>query len=308
MKIVILDTKTLGSDIDLSGFDKFGNVLKYETTTPQETFHRVRDCDIVVTNKVLLDKDILENSNIKLICITATGTNNVDLDTAKKLGIEVKNVAGYSTSSVAQITISLALKFIQDLDYYIDYTKRGEWSKSDIFTNIDKPFNEIENKNWGIIGLGTIGKKVATIAEAYGANVSYYSTSGNNKNTNYKQKNLINLLEESDIISIHCGLNDMTSNLLNKSNLNKLKDDAILINVGRGGIINEVDLVQCFKEKNIKVALDVVEVEPIKNDSILYDIIENDRIIITPHIAWSSVEARTKLIQLVIKNIEDYVL
>lgn len=308
MKIVILDTKTLGSDMDLSGFDKFGNVIKYETTSPDETFHRVKDCDIVITNKVVLDKDILENSHIKLICITATGMNNVDLETAKKHGIKVKNVAGYSTSSVAQITISLVLKFIQNLEYYIDYTKKGNWSKSDIFTHIDEPFNELEGKNWGIIGLGSIGEKVANIAQAYGANVSYYSTSGQNNNTNFNQTSLDTLLEKSDIITIHCGLNEKTTNLLNKTNLNKLKDNTIVVNVGRGGIINENDLVEVFKNKKIRVALDVVESEPLKANSVINEILDNDRLIITPHIAWSSIEARNKLISLVINNIDEFVL
>lgn len=308
MKIVILDSKTLGFDIDLCGFEKFGEVIKYDVTTSSQTLDRVKDCDIVITNKVILDKNIIEKSNLKLICISATGMNNVDLEAAKNNNVEVKNVAGYSTSSVAQVTISIVLKFIQKLDYYINYTKQGNWIKSDIFTNIDVPFNELDNKKWGIIGLGSIGKQVAHIAEAFGCEVSYYSTSGKNTNTKYKQKNLNDLLETSDIITIHCGLNDMTHNLLNKSNLNKIKDNSILVNVGRGGIINENDLVEAFLNKNFYLGLDVLEYEPMKENSPLSKILNNDKVIITPHIAWASYEARNRLIKSIIKNIEEFVL
>lgn len=308
MKLVFLDTKTLGFDVDLSGFDKFGEVIKYETTNKEETLQRVKNCDVVITNKVILDKEILDKSNIKLICIAATGMNNIDLDAAKENNIEVKNVAGYSTASVAQLTISIVLKFIQKLDYYVDYTKKGDWVKSDIFTHVELPFHELEGKKWGIIGLGTIGQRVAKIADSFACDVSYYSTSGKNTNSTYNQKDLDTLLETSDIISIHCGLNDLTHNLLNKTNLNKLKDNCILVNVGRGGIINEEDLVEIFSSKNFYIGLDVLETEPMKANSPLNKIINNDKVLITPHIAWASIEARNRLINSIIKNIDDFVL
>lgn len=306
MKIVILDALTLGKDIDLDIFNKFGDVTIYQSTNKEDTLSRVKNQDIVITNKVVIDKDIMQNSSIKLICITATGMNNVDLDYAKQSNIEVKNVAGYSTYSVAQVTISYALNFIQKLDYYKAYTKNRLWEKSEIFTNIDVPFNELNNKKWGIIGLGEIGKTVANIASAFGCDVQYYSTSGKNSNSSYNNVNLETLLSTSDIISIHCPLNKDTLNLLDKRNLDLIKDKAILINVGRGGIINEQDLVESFKRKNFYCALDVVDEEPIKSDSVLNEIVDNDRIIITPHIAWSSIEARNTLINMVASNIDDF--
>ena len=308
MKLVFLDTKTLGSDINLDGFNKFGQVTKYETTSKEQTLERVKDADIVITNKVVIDKDIMENSSIKLICIAATGMNNVDLDYAKDANIEVKNVAGYSTSSVAQVTLSLVLNFVQKLDYYSNYTKTKQWEDSDIFTHIEKPFFELEGKKWGIIGLGSIGQKVAHIAQAFGCEVSYYSTSGKNTNTQYKNVSLEELLKESDIISIHCALTQATSNLLNETNLELLKENSIVVNVGRGGIINEADLVKVFKKKNFYCALDVVEKEPIAKNTVLNEILEDEKFVITPHIAWASIEARNKLINLIIKNIDEFVL
>ena len=309
MKIVFLDTKTLGKDISLDKFNSLGEVVKYETTNPNETLNRVQNCDIVVTNKVVISKEIIEKSNFKLICITATGTNNIDLEAAKKANIEVKNVSDYSTSSVAQLTITLVLELIQKIGYYKEYVSSLKWSKSDIFTHIDKPFFELKNKKWGIIGLGNIGKEVAKIATAFGCEVNYYSTSGKNLNNNYNSLSLDQLLKTSDIISIHSPLNDATYNLLNKSNLDLLKEDAVLVNVGRGGIINEEDLAKKLdSNKSLYCGLDVVENEPIEENNPLLSIENKDRLILTPHIAWASIEARNILINKVFDNIKSFVL
>lgn len=309
MKIVFLDTKTLGNDISLDRFNTLGEVIKYETTSPNETLSRVQDCDVVVTNKVVLSKDIIEKSNFKLICITATGTNNVDLEAASKANVEVKNVTDYSTSSVAQLTITLVLELIQKVSYYKEYVDSLQWSRSNLFTHIDKPFFELKNKKWGIIGLGNIGKEVAKIATAFGSEVNYYSTSGKNLNTDYNNVSLKELLTTSDIISIHAPLNDATYNLLNKTNLNMIKEDAILVNVGRGGIINENDLsVKLDSHKSLYCGLDVVEKEPIEENNPLLKIKNKDRLILTPHIAWASIEARTTLMNKVFDNIKSFVL
>lgn len=307
MKIVFLDRATLGFDINLEGFNKFGEVVIYDVTKPNETLTRVEDADIVVTNKVVIDKEIMDNSNLKLICIAATGMNNVDLEYAKVKGVEVKNVAGYSTASVTQLTFSYVFYFIQKLDYYTSYVNKGNWQKSEIFTHIDKPFFELENKNWGIIGLGNIGENVARIAKSFGCNVNYYSTSGNNKNTNYTQMTLEKLLKISDIVSIHCPLNNQTQNLLNKTNLNIMKDGAILMNLGRGGIINEEDLAKIIDEKELYCGIDVVVKEPIEDISPLLKVENKDRLALTPHIGWASTEARNRLVNLIIKNIEKYI-
>ncbi len=250
----------------------------------------------------------MENSNIKLICVTATGTNNIDLEYAKKEGIEVKNVVGYAKSTVAQLTITLALHFIQKLDYYKKYVEDKRWEKSDIFTHLDVPFYELENKTWGIIGLGNIGQRVANIARAFECNVNYYSTSGKNLNTNFNHLSLEELLKTSDIISIHSPLNKTTYNMINKSNLNLLKDGAILINVGRGGIINEDDLANALdKEKLLYCGLDVLEEEPIKKDNPLNFIQNKERLVITPHIAWASIEARKKIVDTTFDNIKKFI-
>lgn len=307
MKIVFLDRATLGFDICLDGFNKFGEVIVYDVTKPTETLTRVKDADIVVTNKVVINKEIMDNSSIKLVCIAATGMNNVDLEYAKLKNIEVKNVAGYSTASVTQLTFSYVFYFIQKLNYYTSYVNEGNWQKSDIFTHIDKPFYELENKNWGIIGLGNIGESVANIAKSFGCNVSYYSTSGKNNNTKFESKNLDNLLKESDIISIHCPLNNTTTNLLNKTNLSLIKDDAILMNLGRGGIINEEDLATIIDTKRLYCGIDVVSKEPIEENSPLLKVVNKDRLALTPHIGWASIEARNRLINSIINNIEEFV-
>jgi glycerate dehydrogenase len=229
----------------------------------------------------------------------ATGMNNVDLEYAKQKGIIVKNVAGYSTNAVAQVTFAFVLEIMNKVRYFNDYVN-NEYSDSDIFTHIIN-WNELNGKKWGIIGLGAIGKKVAEIATAFGCEVSYYSTSGKNSNSDYKQVELNALLKNSDIISIHAPLNENTQNLLNKDNLNLIKKGAILLNLGRGGIVNEKDLSEIIDEKGFFAGFDVFTKEPIeKNNSLL----KSKNILLTPHIAWASVEAREKLVELAYQNIK----
>jgi len=307
LKITILDARTLGSDVNLSVFRKFGELRIFETTNPNETIKNIADSDIIITNKVVIDKAVMDSAkNLKLICISATGMNNVDLEYAKEKNITVKNVAGYSTKSVTQHTFAMLFYMIEHLNYYDEYVKSGGWQESSIFTNLDRAFFEISGKKWGIIGLGNIGREVAKIATSFGADVSYFSTSGKNSNSEYSRIELKTLLSESDIISIHAPLNENTKNLINYSNMNLLKDRAVLINVGRGGIISETDLSKFIDEKEIFVGLDVLEIEPIRSYNPLNMIKHKERLFITPHIAWSSFEAREKLIELIVKNIENF--
>jgi len=300
MKLVFLDALTLG-DIDLSEFNKLGKVTIYQTTKENETLDRVKDADIVLTNKVVINKEIMDNSNIKMIQILATGMNNVDLEYAKQKGIVVKNVAGYSTNSVTQLTFAMVLEIMNKLKYYDEYAKT-KYSHSEIFTHI-VDFYELNGKTWGIIGLGTIGENVAKIAKAFGCKVVYYSTSGKNNNSEYKRVELDEVLK-SDIISIHAPLNENTQNLLNKSNLDLIKKDAILINMGRGGIVNEKDLADIIDKQGFYAGFDVFTKEPIDKNNPLLKV---KNIILTPHIAWASVEARQKLISLAYKNIEQFI-
>ena len=294
-------------DVDISVFENYGTVISYDFTKKEETQDRIKDADIVLTNKVLITKEHMDNSNIQLICITATGMNNVDLEYAKIKKIEVKNVAGYSTSSVVQVGFSMIFYFVQKLNYYKNYVDQGKWQKSDIFTHIDKPFFELDGKKVGIIGLGEIGRNFAKKAKAFDCEVMYYSTSGRNSNSEYKQVSLDELLKTCDIITIHAPLNDDTKDLLNYENMKNIKDGAILLNLGRGGIINESDLAKIIDEKEIYCGIDVVSVEPILESNPLLKVKNKEQLLLTPHIGWASIEARRKLISLVAKNIESFI-
>lgn len=307
MKIVILDRATLGFDIDMSVFETLGEVKSYDITKSNETIQRLQDADIVITNKVVISKEVMDNSNLKLICISATGTNNVDLEYAKQKNIVVKNVAGYSSSSVVQVAFSMIFQIVQKLDYYKKYVDEGNWQKSQIFTHIDKPFFELDGKKVGIIGLGDIGRNFAKKAQAFDCEVMYYSTSGKNSNSEYKQVSLDELLSTCDIISIHCPLNENTKDLLNYENMKNIKDGAILLNLGRGGIINEADLAKIIDEKEIYCGIDVVSVEPILEDNSLLKVKNKQRLLLTPHIGWASIEARTRLVKMVAENIKEFI-
>ncbi len=306
MKIIILDRATLGFDIDISVFETLGEVKSYDITKSNETIGRLQDADIVITNKVVISKEVMDSSNLKLICISATGMNNVDLEYAKQKNIEVKNVAGYSSASVVQVAFSMIFYFVQKLDYYKKYVDEGNWQKSQIFTHIDKPFFELDGKKVGIIGLGDIGRNFAKKAEAFDCEIVYFSTSGKNSNNAYKKVELDELLKTCDIISIHCPLNENTKDLLNYENMKNIKDGAILLNLGRGGIINEADLAKIIDEKEIYCGIDVVSVEPILESNPLLKVKNKDRLLLTPHIGWASIEARNKLVQMVANNIRDF--
>jgi glycerate dehydrogenase len=305
MKIVILDAKTLGSDISLEPFQKLGEVTIYELTRPEEVMSRIADADVIITNKVMLHEENLKEAKaLRLIALTATGYNNVDVAYAKEKGIAVTNVAGYSTDSVVQHTFALLFQLLEHLSFYDDYVKSKLYSKSDTFSYIGRPFYEVKGKVWGIIGLGTIGKEVARIATAFGAKIYYYSTSGKNTNDQYEKLSLEELLRVSDIVSIHAPLNQNTQNLLAYKELSLMKETALLLNLGRGGIVNECDLAQILNEEKIRgAALDVLEQEPIDENNPLYTVRNKGKWLVTPHIGWGSVEARILLVEEVSHNI-----
>lgn len=308
MKIVCLDADTLGNDVDLDAvFGKFGEFVSYNMTKANQTVQRLQNADIVLTNKVLITKDVITQTNLKLICVTATGVNNIDLEAAKEANIPVKNVAGYSTNSVAQQTFANILALRNSTSYYENYGKNSDgWAKSPIFVNLDRPIFELSGKRFCVVGLGTIGLEIAKIAQAFGCDVCYYSTSGNNSNSEFKRVSFKEALQ-CDIISIHAPLNENTKNLFDANALNQLKDGAMLVNSGRGGIIDEEKIAQIIDEREIYFVTDVLEKEPIRADHPLLKVKNKDRLMITPHIAWASVEARKKLIELSAKNIEDFI-
>ncbi|MFA5234873.1 MAG: D-2-hydroxyacid dehydrogenase [Sulfurimonas sp.] len=307
MKIVILDALTFGETL-LSGFFKLGDVDIFQTTSPEETQERITHADVIVTNKVVITEAHISSSpSLKLICVAATGMNNVDLEAAKMRGIEVKNVSGYSTDSVMQHTFSMLFYLMGHSRYYDEFVRNGSYSRSKIFTDISKPFFELKEKRWGIIGLGTIGRGVANIAKAFGAEVCYYSTSGKNNLQDFLHVELEQLLKTSHIISIHAPLNEKTLNLLDYEQLLTCREGAVVLNLGRGGIINEEAIARIVDEKEIYFGLDVLKKEPMERNHPLLSVINRDRLYITPHIAWTSVEARDRLIEGVVENIKLFI-
>lgn len=308
MKIVFLDAKTIGDDIDLSGFDKIGEVIKYDFSTTDQACERTKDADVVIVNKVQInEKSIGEAKNLKLVCVTATGTNNLDKDYLDKRNIEWRNVAGYSTETVAQHTFALAFYLFEKLSYYDDYVKSEKYVNDISFTHFDRAFHELNGKTWGIIGLGNIGRRVAGIAKAFGCNVIYYSTSGRHDDPDYRRVDFDTLLKESDIISVHAPLNADTENLMNFEAFKKMKKSALFLNLGRGPIVVEKDLARALDEHEIEGAgLDVLCQEPMSSENPLVKIKDRTRLIITPHIAWASVEARTRLMEIILGQVKDF--
>lgn len=308
MKIVMLDKKTLGDDCDLSELQKMGDFIAYDETDKNHTIQRIKDADAVFTNKVVIGKEEMDSTtNLKYIGIMATGTNNIDLEYAKKRGITVTNVKGYSTKIVAQHTFALLFSVMEQITHYDNFIKSGEYSGQSLFTHIDRPFMEISGKKWGIIGLGAIGKEVAGIAKAFGCDVIYYSTSGKNNCSDYRQVDFETLLKESDIISVHAPLTDATRGLMNEKAFDKMKSTAYFINVGRGPIVDEEALKNALDEGKITgTGIDVFDMELLPAASPLMNIKNKDKIVMTPHIAWASVEARKRLIDMLIDNFRKF--
>ncbi|WP_299547071.1 D-2-hydroxyacid dehydrogenase [uncultured Helicobacter sp.] len=310
-KIVFLDGLTLGKHSlqeQLKAINPHFHYTEYPITAPNEVLERCKGVEIILTNKVVLDRATLAElkDTLKLVCITATGMNNVDLQASSEFGILVKNVAGYSTQSVAQHTLMLVLALSGKLAFYDSYCKSGEYARNSLFTNLSYSLNLIQNKQWGIIGLGSIGERVAELASAFGAKVSYYSTSGKNTNAKYPKKELESLLKESQIISIHAPLNPNTQNLLNANNLGFLQNGAILINVGRGGIVNEEDLATELKKREIYAGFDVFTKEPMKQNHPFFDKEIANKLVLTPHNAWGYEESKEILIDGILKNIVEF--
>lgn len=308
MNIVFLDRQTIGSDIDLSGFDRLGNVKIYGFTTESEVSARVSDADVLIVNKVPINENTIGNAkNLKLICVTATGTNNLDKKYLEKRNIAWRNVAGYSTESVTQHTFAMLFYLMEHLRYYDDYVKKGNYINDVSFTHFDKKFNQLFGKTVGIIGLGAIGRRVADIFQLFGANVIYFSASGMAPQEGYNQVDFDTILRESDILSIHAPLNEYTENLINYSALSKMKRNAILLNLGRGPIINESDLVKALNENLIAAAgLDVLTIEPMSFDSPLLGVQDKEKLLITPHIGWAGLEARRNLMDIVLRQVDDF--
>ena len=309
MKLVVLERNSVGTDIDVSCFEKFGEVTYYPNTVAENAAKRIGDTDIVIVNKVPINESTLKDAaNVKLICLFATGFDNVDLEYCKSRGIKVANVVKYCTPAVAQHTILLAMMLSEKIAFYDEYVKSGTYSAQDRFSNFDRAFNELEGKTWGIVGMGTIGHKVASLATAFGCKVIFYSASGKSTCTEYERVEFDTLLKKSDILSLHCPLSDRTRNLINKDAFDKMKETAILVNVARGPVVNTQDLYDALMEGKIAAAgLDVLEKEPMETTNPLGQIKDSTKLIITPHMSWASTESRIRLVEEVAKNIEAFV-
>lgn len=309
MKIVLLERNSAGTDISVDCFGEFGDVTSYaNTVTEQEVAERVGDADIVVCNKSPMRESTLKNCpNVKLICELATGFDNCDLAYCKSRGIQVRNVVDYSTGMVAQHTFTLALALSQKLMHYDNYVKSGQYGAQDRFSNFDVPFYELEGKTWGIVGMGNIGRRVAKLATAFGCKVLFTSITGKSTCRDYPQVDKETLLAESDFLSLHCPLSDLSRNFIDKDALRKMKKTAYLINVARGPVVNNHDLFDALMTGEIAGAgLDVLEKEPIQVTNPLSLIQDSGKLIITPHLAWASVEARTRCVQGVYDNIASF--
>lgn len=309
MKIVILERNSVGLDVDVERFKKLGDVDIYpNTVTAEEVAERVKDADIVVSNKAPMNEESLKGAeNLKLVCEFATGYDNVDVEYCRTRGISVCNVRNYSTAMVAQHSFAMALFLIENLHYYDNYVKSGAYGNQSRFSHFDEPFWELEGKTWGIVGMGNIGRKVAKIAESFGCRVIFYSASGNSACTEYERVDFDTLLKESDILSLHCPLSDRTRNLIDLEAMKKMKNTSVLINVARGPVVNSADLYIALTEGEIAAAgLDVLEKEPISADNPLGKFSDSSRLIITPHMAWASMEARERCVDGVYQNIKNF--
>lgn len=308
MKLVVLERDSVGTDVDVSCFERFGTVTYYGNTVADTVAERVKDAEVIISNKAPMNEKTLKDAaNVKLICLFATGYDNVDLAYCKSRGIKVANVVNYCSPAVAQHTLLLALALTEKLFFYDEYVKSGAYGAQDRFSNFDRPFTELSGKTWGIVGMGSIGHKVACLAEAFGCKVIFCSASGKSTCTEYERVEFDTLLRESDILSLHCPLSDRTRGLFDREAFSRMKKTAVLINVARGPVVNTQDLYDALVEEQIAGAgLDVLEKEPIAEDNPLGQIKDSTKLIITPHMSWASLEARTRLVGEVMKNIRSF--
>ena len=307
MNIVFLEKGSLGDDIDLSYFNELGQVTFYDVTRVDQVAERSREADVIVTNKLPMNAETLADvPNLKMIALTATGTNNIDWDYTNSRGICVKNVAGYSTNAVSQHTFALLFYVLHRLAYYDNYVKSGAYCLNPGFSHFAERFTELEGKTWGIVGMGAIGQRVASIASAFGCRVIYYSTSGKNNEQPYEQVDFRKLLEESDVVSLHAPLNKDTEGIMNAEAFRAMKKTAFLVNVARGGLVVEQDLADALEKDEIAgAALDVLTIEPMQENNPLYKIKDSKKLLITPHMAWAPVETRERLMRCVYRNIQE---
>lgn len=305
MKLVVLDAATLGADICLSQWEKFGSLNIYQTTPKDLIFERLKDCDIAILNKIVIDKALLEKlPKLKLICITATGFDNIDIDACKHTGVTVCNVMGYSTHSVAQVTVTLALSLMTRLSEYTEYVRSGEYTKSGVQNKLEPVYHELYGKTWGIVGLGNIGNQVAAVAKAMGCNVVCHKRTPDAEIPTLPVDELCKI---SDIISVHLPLTESTKHIIGKNQLTLMKKDAILINVARGAVVDEAAVVEKIEKGDLGgFGTDVYIPEPLSKESPLWRVLDRKNVLATPHMAWGAFESRMRCINEITKNIEAF--
>lgn len=306
MNIFVLDIATLGSGLDFNPITRLGKVKCYDITMPEHVNERITDAEVVIANKVILKKENLVHAkNLKLICVTATGYDNIDIQYCREQGIAVCNVEGYSTDSVAQLTIAMVFALATNLNSFDQYVKSGKYTNSGIFNCVEPVFREISGMTWGVVGLGNIGTKVARVARAMGCNVLAYKRTPVDE---FCCTDIDTLCAQSDIITVHTPLTPETYHLINEERLSKMKKTAILINVARGDVMDEAAVCRAVLDNKIgALGIDVYSTEPMQKTSPYQKILDRENVIFTPHMAWGAIDARQRCVDEVAKNIESFI-
>jgi len=306
MKISVLDTSTLGADLDLSPLSELGEVQLFESTTKEETPAHCMEADVLILNKVKINETTLpDTGRVKLICLFATGYDNVDTAYCRKKGIGVCNVVGYSTNSVSQVCVAIVLSLANSLKSYTRHVTSGAYTASGIANHLVPPYNELFGKTWGIVGCGNIGSAVGKVAEALGCKVLANTRRGN---TEFENVDVDTLCKESDIITIHAPLSDETKGMIGKDKLSMMKKNVIIVNVARGAVADEAAIADAIKNGTIGAfGADVYSVEPFGENHPFYEIMNYDNVCLTPHMAWSAYEARERCLNEIIENITSFI-
>ncbi len=305
MRVRLLDAQTLGADLSPAIFEEFGEVKVFGNTAPDQVEDHIGDAEVVIINKVRLNADNLRSANsLRLICIAATGFDNVDLAYCRERGIAVCNVVGYSTQCVAQVTVAMALSLITHLPEYDACVRSGDYTAGGVPNRLTPVYHEIAGKTWGIIGFGNIGGQVGRVAQALGCRVLVHKRT---PISGWECVDLERICRESDILSIHTPLNDSTRGLLDAAHIAMLKRDAIVINVARGAVTDEAAIAEAIKEHRIgALGVDVYSTEPFPKDHPFYAIREYPNVCFTPHMAWGGFETRTRVMTEMAENIRDF--
>ena len=302
MKIAILDKGTLGYDINLTPLRTLGETAEYEKTAPEDVCERIKDADVVVINKIKLNKTNLPAAKkLRLICVAATGYDNIDTSYCEKNGIALCNVPGYSTESVAQLTLAMALSLATNLTQYRSFTHSGAYTESGTANRVAPVFHEIASMTWGVVGGGGIGARVAGVAKALGCRVLMCRRK---KEEVYEQATIDEICEKADIISLHVPLSDETRGMINRERIAKMKKGVILINVARGAVADEEALAEAVENGHIGgLGIDVYSVEPFGKDHPFTRILARENVCLTPHMAWGAYEARNRCVEEMGKNV-----